>query len=84
MGKSEYALESKAEFSIRMVFGRCSVRTFLPEAIRLLKANLDLFETFVEEIVSMEKAPEYYERFERNEILVTRKIRVRVKLVCWS
>lgn len=58
----------RAESSIRMVFGRCSVRTFLPEAIRLLKANLDLFETFVEEIVSVEKAPEYYERFERNEI----------------
>lgn len=51
-----------------MVFGRCSVRTFLPEAIRLLRANIDLFETFVEETVSVEKAPEYYERFERNEI----------------
>ena len=54
--------------SIRLVFGRCSVRTFLPQAIQLLRSNIALFETFVEEIVSVEKAAEYYERFERNEI----------------
>jgi threonine dehydrogenase-like Zn-dependent dehydrogenase len=58
----------KADISIRMVFGRCSVRTFLPEAIRLLKANLDLFETFVEAIVSVEDAAEYYTRFEKGDI----------------
>jgi hypothetical protein len=51
-----------------MVFGRCSVRTFLPEAITLLRKNIDLFSTFVEETVSVEKAQEYYERFERNEV----------------
>jgi hypothetical protein len=44
--------------SIRMQFGRCSVRTFYPAALQVLKDNLDVFKTFVENKISLDQAEE--------------------------
>lgn len=54
--------------NIRMQFGRCSVRTFFPAAMRVLRDNLDLFSSFVQHRVPLDDAPEYYARFEKGEI----------------
>lgn len=54
--------------NVRMQFGRCSVRTFFPAAMNVLKGNLDLFRSFVQFKVGINEAPEYYTRFEKGEI----------------
>ncbi|CEH16346.1 alcohol dehydrogenase [Ceraceosorus bombacis] len=57
--------------NIRFQFGRCSVRAIFPEALELLKKNADLFESFVENTVSIEEAPKWYELFEQQKCLKT-------------
>lgn len=54
--------------NIRMQFGRCSVRTFFPLALQVLKNNLELFEKFVEHKVDLGEAEGFYERFEKGEV----------------
>lgn len=44
--------------SIRMQFGRCSVRTFYPPALEVLRNHLDIFSSFVEHKVPLDKAVE--------------------------
>lgn len=44
--------------NVRMQFGRCSVRTFFPLALNVLKANLELFQSFVENRVEIDQAEE--------------------------
>lgn len=50
------------------MFGRCSVPTFTPPALQVLRDNQDLFADFIEHKVSIDKAPEYYKEFEQNKI----------------
>lgn len=57
--------------NLKLIFGRCAVRTYTPAAMQVLKDNVDLFESFVEHEVSVDKAPEYYELFEKNKIAKT-------------
>ncbi|KAK4687118.1 hypothetical protein P7C73_g3002, partial [Tremellales sp. Uapishka_1] len=54
--------------NLRFQFGRCSVKTFYPLSLEILKANLDLFSNFVEQSAPLEEAPIWYERFEKGEI----------------
>lgn len=44
--------------SIRMQFGRCSVRTFYPPALEVLRDHIDIFSSFVEHKVPIDKAEE--------------------------
>ena len=41
-----------------MQFGRCSVRTFYPPALEVLRDHLDIFSSFVEHKVGIEEAEE--------------------------
>ena len=41
-----------------MQFGRCSVRTFYPPALEVLRNHLDIFSSFVEHKVPLERAEE--------------------------
>jgi len=41
-----------------MQFGRCSVRTFYPPALEVLRNHLDIFSSFVEHKVGIEEAEE--------------------------
>lgn len=54
--------------NVRMQFGRCSVRTFFPLALDVLKNNIDLFAKFVEHKVGIEEAEEYYKLFNEGKI----------------
>lgn len=54
--------------NVRMQFGRCSVRTFFPLALHVLKDNLALFEQFVEYKVDLGEAEKYYELFEKGKV----------------
>jgi threonine dehydrogenase-like Zn-dependent dehydrogenase len=54
--------------NVRMQFGRCSVRTFFPLALDVLKNNLALFTSFVEHKVGLEDAEEYYKLFNEGKI----------------
>jgi hypothetical protein len=42
--------------SLRLQFGRCSVRTFTPAALQILRDNQDLFSTFIEHKVDLSEA----------------------------
>lgn len=44
--------------SLRFQFGRCSVRKFYPMALEILKANIPLFEGFVEHRIALDDAEE--------------------------
>lgn len=67
----DISAEAYYDKNIRMQFGRCSVRTFFPLAMDVLRNNLDLFKDFVQHKVRLEEAPEYYRRFEKGEIQKT-------------
>lgn len=41
-----------------MQFGRCSVRTFYPPALEILRNHLEIFSSFVEHKVGIEEAEE--------------------------
>jgi hypothetical protein len=41
-----------------MQFGRCSVRTFYPPALEVLRNHLDIFSSFVEHKVGINEAEE--------------------------
>ena len=45
-------------FSLRLQFGRCSVQTYYCYALEVLRQNLELFSTFIEHKVSLDKAEE--------------------------
>lgn len=64
----DVSAEAFYDKNVRMQFGRCSVRTFFPAAMRVLTSNLDLFRDFVQHRVPIDDAPEYYRRFEKGEI----------------
>ncbi|TXT11080.1 hypothetical protein VHUM_01831 [Vanrija humicola] len=55
----------------RLQFGRCSVRTFFPHAANVLRDNLELFKSFVENKVDLDEAEKYYELFEQNKVAKT-------------
>lgn len=57
--------------NVRAQFGRCSVRTFFPAALNVLKANLELFKSFVENKVDLDEAEEYYRLFEQGKVAKT-------------
>lgn len=54
--------------SLRLQFGRCSVPTYTPPALQILRDNQELFADFIEHKVPLDKAPEYYKEFEQNKI----------------
>lgn len=54
--------------SARFQFGRCSVRRHFDAAIAILKDKSDLFKSFVEHVVDLDEAVDFYTRFERNEV----------------
>lgn len=54
--------------NVRMQFGRCSVKTFFPLALGVLKSNIGLFEKFVEHKVDLGEAEKYYELFDKGKI----------------
>lgn len=45
-----------------MQFGRCSVRRFYPHALKVLQANKELFESFIEHRVRLDEAEEVSRR----------------------
>ncbi|RSH82824.1 hypothetical protein EHS25_005814 [Saitozyma podzolica] len=57
--------------NLRFQFGRCSVRKFYPMALEILKANIPLFEGFVEHRIALDDAEEYYRLFEQNKVAKT-------------
>ncbi|PWN98192.1 GroES-like protein [Tilletiopsis washingtonensis] len=57
--------------NLRFQFGRCPVRALFPEALKLLVQNAQLFESFVQNTVSVDEAPKYYELFEKQKCLKT-------------
>lgn len=44
--------------SVRLQFGRCSVRHFYPAALKVLMSNQELFMSFVEHKVNFSEAEE--------------------------
>jgi len=54
--------------SVRMQFGRCSVRRFFPAALKVLQANRALFGEFIQHRVRLDQASEYYELFNAGKI----------------
>ena len=54
--------------SVRLQFGRCSVRTMFPMALEVLRNNRELFDRFVEHSVPIDEAVRYYELFEKGRI----------------
>ncbi|CCG83213.1 Putative uncharacterized protein [Taphrina deformans PYCC 5710] len=49
-------------------FGRCPVRSILPEAIAIMKAEEDHFEGFVDCIVDIDDAVDAYKRFDERKV----------------
>lgn len=50
--------------NIRFQFGRCPVRALFGDALKLLAQHGDLFKNFVENTVSIDEAPKWYELFD--------------------
>lgn len=40
-----------------MQFGRCSVQSFFPKALALLRDNQELFSSFIENYIELDEAP---------------------------
>ena len=57
-----------ADRSVRMQFGRCSVRRFFPAALKVMQANQELFSEFIQHRVRLDQAAEYYELFNAGKI----------------
>jgi hypothetical protein len=55
-------------YSVRFQFGRCSVNTYFEPALKVLQDNIELFSKFVENTVSVEEAPKYYDLFHKGEV----------------
>lgn len=49
-------------------FGRCPVRSILPEAIEIMKAEEDSFDGFVDCVVGIDQAVQAYEAFDKREV----------------
>lgn len=49
-------------------FGRCPVRSILPEAIEIMQAQEHLFDGFVDCIVGIEQAVDAYKKFDNREV----------------
>jgi threonine dehydrogenase-like Zn-dependent dehydrogenase len=60
-----------ANRSLRFQFGRCSVATFFPYALQVLRDNQDLFMSFVENRISFDQTEEFYKLFEQNKVAKT-------------
>lgn len=57
--------------NIRMQFGRCSVRTFFKPALEeVLIPNVEIFKTFIQQTVSIEEAPKYYDLFANRKVSI--------------
>lgn len=66
-----------------MQFGRCSVQSFFPKALALLRDNQELFSSFIENYIELDEAPkvserdsdlansQYYKLFEQNKVAKT-------------
>lgn len=50
------SFEDPLTASLKLQFGRCSVRRFFPGALRVLEANKELFAGFIENRIRWEQA----------------------------
>ncbi|PWN52092.1 GroES-like protein [Violaceomyces palustris] len=57
--------------NIRFQFGRCPVRALFKPAIELLAKHHDLFDSFIQNTVSIDEAPKYYKLFNDRKVLKT-------------
>ncbi|KAK0562709.1 hypothetical protein OC844_002564 [Tilletia horrida] len=57
--------------NVKMQFGRCPVRAVFKPAMDILVQHADLFKTFVQHRVKPEQAPEFYEKFDKRQVLKT-------------
>lgn len=57
-----------ADPSVRLQFGRCSVRRYFDDALKVLKANRELFNGFIQQRVRFDQAAEYYELFNAGKV----------------
>ncbi|KDN39689.1 GroES-like protein [Tilletiaria anomala UBC 951] len=57
--------------NLRLSFGRCPVRAVFVPALKLLQDNVDLFKNFVQHVIPIDSATEYYKLFNEGKILKT-------------
>lgn len=57
-----------AHTSLRFQWGQCSVPTYFPGALEVLRDNKDIFAQFIEEKIDFSQAEEYYALFEKNKV----------------
>ncbi|GMK57459.1 hypothetical protein CspeluHIS016_0402930 [Cutaneotrichosporon spelunceum] len=62
---SGYMMFSKG---LRFQWGQCSVPTYFPGAMEVLRDNKELFSHFIEKKIDFSEAEEYYTLFEKNKI----------------
>ncbi|KAE8229669.1 hypothetical protein CF326_g5358 [Tilletia indica] len=69
----EVALSGGALYAknVKMQFGRCPVRAVFKPAMEIVVQHADLFKTFVQHRVKPEQAPEFYEKFDKRQVLKT-------------
>jgi threonine dehydrogenase-like Zn-dependent dehydrogenase len=60
--------QSLPDPSVRLQFGRCSVRRYFDDALKILQANRALFDGFIHKRVRFDQAAEYYEKFNSGNI----------------
>ncbi|KAK0564438.1 hypothetical protein OC861_004312 [Tilletia horrida] len=69
----EVALPGGALYAknVKLQFGRCPVRAVFKPSMDILVQHADLFKSFVQHRVKPEQAPEFYEKFDKRQVLKT-------------
>ncbi|KAL9933181.1 hypothetical protein V8E36_007899 [Tilletia maclaganii] len=57
--------------NVKFQFGRCPVRAILKPAMEILVQHADLFKSFVQHRVKPEQAAEFYDKFDKRQVLKT-------------
>jgi threonine dehydrogenase-like Zn-dependent dehydrogenase len=57
--------------NLRFQFGRCPVRTYFEPALKMVADNVEIFKTFVQHSVPIDKAVEYYDLFHNRKVRKT-------------
>jgi threonine dehydrogenase-like Zn-dependent dehydrogenase len=57
--------------NLRLQFGRCPVRAYFEPALKMVADNVEIFKTFVQHSVPLDKAVEYYDLFHQRKVRKT-------------
>lgn len=57
--------------NLRFQFGRCPVRAHFEPALKMVAEHLDIFKSFIQHSVPIDKAEEYYDLFDKRKVRKT-------------